>query len=370
MSCFGKTFRMTLFGESHGKVVGTVVDGCPAGLPLGLEDIQQELDRRRPGGHLASARNEKDIVRIFDGTFNDRTAGGPIVMAICNEDVDSSWYFENRYLPRPGHSDYTAFEKYMGFNDFRGGGFFSGRMTAGIVMAGAIAKKLLARSGIKIAAHVVQIGCVKADSASRGKMTTADLEDLAEDASSSAVSCADKGKSDLMVAEIERAISSGDSLGGKIECIATGLPVGVGEPVFDSIESVIAHGILSIPAMKGIEFGSGFDLCGMRGSEANDAFLVDNGRVRTKTNNSGGVLGGITDGMPLVFRVAAKPTPSISKLQESIDLRTMERADMRIGGRHDPCIAVRAVPVIEAMTAICIADLMIIAQKIPKTLGD
>jgi chorismate synthase len=357
---------MTLFGESHGKVVGTIVEGCPAGLPLGQEDIQRELDRRKPGHQLASGRRETDRVSLFDGTFNGKTTGGPLVVVIGNEDVDSSWYLKNQYVPRPGHSDYTAFEKYHGFNDFRGGGFFSGRMTAGMVMAGAVGKKLLSLHGIRITAHMLQIGCVEVE----GKKNSQDPARLAEFASQSPVSCADLEKSGLMVAEIERAISAGDSLGGKIECVVTGLPVGVGEPLFDSTESVIAHAMLSIPAVKAIEFGSGFSLCGMKGSEANDAFQVEDGRITTKPNNSGGVLGGITNGMPLVFRVAVKPTPSIGMPQKSVDLRTREDAELRIEGRHDPCIAVRAVPVVEAMAAVCIADLMIIAQKIPRTLGD
>jgi len=360
---FGKDFRVTLFGESHGKAVGAVVEGCPAGLQLAEGDIQQELDKRRPGQPLTTGRKERDLVSLLSGTANGRTDGGPITMLVANEDVDSSWYEKNRYIPRPGHADYTAFIKYHRFNDYRGGGFFSGRLTVGIVMGGAIAKKLLSTQGIKILTHVVQIGSVKVDA----RIDDKEVEELAY---SSPVRCADREKSALMVADLERLAAEHDSTGGVIECRVLNLPVGIGEPIFDSMESVISHGIFSIPAVKAIEFGSGFQLSSMRGSKANDEFYLKKGRILTKTNNSGGILGGLTNGMPLVFRVGIKPTSSIGKLQQSVDLRTMKETELRVEGRHDPCITVRAVPVVESMTSICITDLMVRAQIIPRTMGD
>jgi chorismate synthase len=360
---FGKDFRVTLFGESHGKVVGAVVEGCPASLQLTEADIQQELDKRRPGQVLTTGRRERDLVRLLSGAVNGRTNGGPITMLVANEDVDSSWYEKHRYIPRPGHADYTAFIKYRGLNDYRGGGFFSGRLTAGIVMGGAIAKKILSTQGVKILTHVVQMGSIKVG-------TQIKDEQVEELAYSSPVRCADREKSGLMVAELERLAAEHDSTGGVVECRVLNLPVGVGEPLFDSMESVISHGIFSIPAVKAIEFGSGFRLSGMRGSEANDEFYVKEGRILTTTNNSGGILGGLTNGMPLVFRVGIKPTSSIGKPQQSVDLRTMKETELRVEGRHDPCIAVRAVPVIESMTSICITDLMVRAQMIPRIVGD
>ncbi len=358
---FGKGFRISIFGESHGNVVGALVEGCPAGLRLAESDVQRELDRRRPGQALTSPRREPDEVRILSGVFNGRANGGPISLVVKNEDVDSSWYEANRHIPRPGHADYAAYVKYGGFNDYRGGGFFSGRMTAGMVMAGAVAKTLLSQRGVQVMAHVVQIGRVAID----GPITD---EQIAR-SRDSPVRCADPEASKMMIEELERAAADRDSLGGAVECRVTNLPVGVGEPIFDSVESVVAHGIFSIPAVKAIEFGSGSRLCSMRGSEANDEFTVSGGRVSTKTNNCGGVIGGLTDGMPLVFRACIKPTPSIGKPQRSVNLKKMEETELSIAGRHDPCIAVRAVPVVEAMTAICIADLMIRSQDIPRTVS-
>lgn len=358
---FGKEFRVTVFGESHGACVGVVVEGCPAGLPLEEGDIQRELDRRRPGGRLASARGESDRVRLVSGIFGGRTNGGPITMLVENRDVDSSWYEENRHLPRPGHSDFPAYVKYGGMNDYRGGGFFSGRMTAPLVMGGAVAKRLLSLFGVKIIGHIVQIGGTRL------------LEEVGDQAIEAAILsgeiCADEGTARQFEREIEKAANEGDSVGGVVECRVLNLPIGVGEPFFDSVESEIAHGVFSIPGVKGVEFGAGFGLASMRGSEANDSIVVREGKVATETNRSGGVLGGLTTGMPLLFRVAIKPTPSIRKEQRTIDLRTKEAATITIGGRHDPCIAVRAVPVVEAVAAVCIADLMARDNKIPRRIG-
>ncbi len=357
----GRAFRMTVFGESHGSCIGAVVEGCPAGLELDAGDIQRELDRRRPGRDTASPRVERDLVRIESGITDGRTNGGPIMMIIRNEDTDSSWYAKNRNVPRPSHADYTAFVRYGGFNDWRGGGFFSGRMTAGMVMGGAVAKKLLSGNGVRAVAHLVQAGGVRANDVS-----DAELE---AQAAESPVWCADKSASALMIKAIEDARAQGDSIGGIVECRVFGLPAGIGEPVFSSVESMVSHAVFSIPAVKGIEFGGGFALSSKRGSEANDEFALDGGRIVTRSNNSGGILGGITNGMPVVLRVAFKPTPSIGKEQRSVDLSRMAETTIRVGGRHDPCIAVRAVPVVEAVVSASLADMMKKAHKIGKVEG-
>jgi len=360
---FGNDFRITVFGESHGKCIGVVVEGCPAGFPIGEAEIQEELDRRRPGKSMTSARQENDAVRFLSGIVDGRANGGPITMIVMNEDINSSWYDRNRTVPRPGHSDYSAIIKYGSFNYWRGGSFFSGRMTAAIVMGGAIAKKLLRKKGIRVFSHLTQLGGVSVDF----EVTDHQVEEMAP---KSPVWCADSKKSLLMVEELEKVKSEQDSLGGIVECRVIGLPAGIGEPFFDSVESVISHGIFSIPAAKGIEFGDGFRLCGMKGSKANDEFALEGEKVITRTNHSGGILGGITDGMPLVLRVAFKPTPSIGKAQRSVNLSKMEEVEIHIEGRHDPCIAVRAVPVVEAIVSTCLADLMIRAQKISRVKGD
>lgn len=358
----GNAFRVTVFGESHGRCVGAVVDGCPAGLELCEGDIQRELDLRKPGRAGASPRSEPDLVTIQSGLTGGRTNGGPIMMMVANKDVDSSWYDRNRGLLRPSHADYTAFVKYGGFHDQRGGGFFSGRMTAAMVMGGAVAKKLLAINGVDVVAHLVQAGSAIA----RANIPDAVLK---KNLKESPIWCADLEASAAMVKEIEDARLHGDSVGGVVECRVRGLPPGVGEPIFDSVESIISHGLFSIPAVKGVEFGGGFSLSSKRGSEANDEYAVEDGRAVTLTNNSGGILGGISDGMPLVLRAAFKPTPSISKRQRSVDVSKMEETSIQIEGRHDPCVAVRAVPVVEGVVSACLADLMIRSQKIGRVNG-
>ncbi|MDD1776386.1 MAG: chorismate synthase [Candidatus Methanomethylicus sp.] len=354
---FGKDFRITVFGESHGNGIGVVAEGVPAGFPINSNEIQQALDRRRPGGNLSSARKEPDRIQLLSGITEGKANGGPITMMVENRDVDSSWYRKNEHIPRPGHSDYAAYIKYGGFNEWLGGGFFSGRMTAAFVMGGAVAQMILRAKGVRVLAHLIQLGSVKSN---------AEISDswIEENAPKSPVWCADSGESLKMVEELERVMAEKDSLGGTVECRAIGLPAGIGEPLFDSIESVLSHGVFSIPAVKGIEFGDGFRLCGMKGSDANDGFVLKEGKVTFLTNHAGGVLGGITDGMPLIMRVAFKPTPSIGKEQHSIDLEKMEETAISVEGRHDPCIAIRAVPVVESVVAICLADLMIRAQKI------
>jgi chorismate synthase len=360
---FGRDFRLTIFGESHGTAIGGVIEGCPAGLRLTEEDLQKELDRRKPGQLLTTGRRERDLVRILSGIVNGRTDGGSIALVIANEDVDSSWYEENRFKPRPGHADLTAFVKYGGYNDYRGGGFFSGRLTAPMVMGGAIAKKILFSHKIKVLTHIVQVGSIRIDK---------DIgdEEIERAALGDPMLCADSEKSKLMVAEIERLSAEGDSVGGVIECRVLNLPVGLGEPIFDSIESVISHGVFSIPGVKAIEFGSGFRLSAMRGSMANDEFFVRDQKVVTKTNNSGGILGGLTNGMPVIFRVGVKPTSSIGKTQRTVHLKTMEETELQVRGRHDPCIALRAAPVVESIASIGLTDLMIRAQLIGRVVGD
>ena len=345
----GEIFKITSFGESHGKCVGVVIDGCPSGLSLSEADIQPELNRRRPGqSQITTKRHEEDQVKILSGVFNGYTTGAPICMLIWNKDVDSSKYEPFRHIPRPGHADFTASQKYGGFNDYRGGGRFSGRITASFVMAGAVAKKLLSLLNIEILAHTVEITGIEAK-----KMS---FDEIKKNAEESIIRCADLETEKQMIAVIEKARDEGDSVGGVIEGVVLNVPVGLGEPVFDSLESDIAKALFSIPAVKGVEFGSGFRGARQKGSENNDVFQIKNGKIVTKTNNSGGILGGISNGMPITIRVAIKPTPSISKVQKTIDIRKMETTELRIEGRHDPCIVPRAVPVVDSMIAVVLAD--------------
>ncbi|UCB42377.1 MAG: chorismate synthase [Dehalococcoidales bacterium] len=357
----GKLFTTTSFGESHGRCVGVVVDGCPAGLPLADEDIQREVDKRRPGtGASSTSRSEEDRVEILSGVYNGHTTGAPICMLVWNQDVDSSQYLKNQFLPRPGHADFTAFTKYGGFNDFRGGGRFSGRITAGFVMAGAIARKLLGLKRIEVLAYTVEIGGIKA----QPKQT----DEIRENIEGNALRCADPAAAEKMLEAIERARTEGDSLGGIIETVAFNIPAGLGEPVYDTLEGDLAKALFAIPAVKGVEFGSGFSVATKRGSENNDSFTIKNGDIVTLTNNTGGILGGISNGMPVVVRVAVKPTPSISKDQSTVDMDKMESATLSIEGRHDACIVPRAVPVVTAMMATTLCDFAIRAGIIPEVL--
>ncbi len=354
---FGERFRLTVFGESHGECVGAVVEGCPPGQPVDVKNIQLELERRRPGqSDLVSGRKECDKLEVLSGLRGGKATGAPIRMLVMNRDVDSSPYDEIRNKPRPGHADFTAKAKHGGTADCRGGGIFSGRMTAPFVMAGAIAKQILKGSGIRVLAHVVQIGKVKATGAVSD-------EDIGRNTYKTKVRCADLAAAKKMEHAVKKAKVDGDSLGGLIECRILGVQPGIGEPLFDSIESVMSHLLFSIPGVKGVEFGSGFGCVGMKGSEHNDPFVIKGGRVATETNNAGGILGGISSGMPIVFRVAVKPTSSIRHRQRTVDLERMEGCDLVIKGRHDPCIAIRAVPVVESVAAIGLADLLLRHQK-------
>jgi chorismate synthase len=357
----GKLFTVTSFGESHGRCVGVVVDGCPAGLPLTDEDIQREVDLRRPGTSPAStSRSEEDRVEIFSGIYNGHTTGAPICMLVWNQDVDSSQYLKNRFIPRPGHADFTAFTKYGGFNDFRGGGLFSGRITVSFVMAGAIAKKLLGFKGIEVLAHTVGIGGIKAQ--------PKETDEIRRNIYDNALRCADPAAAGKMLQAIEKARAEGDSLGGIIEAVALNIPAGLGEPAFDTLEGDLAKALFAIPAVKGVEFGSGFSAAAKRGSENNDPFALKNGKIVTMTNNAGGILGGISNGMPVVLRVAVKPTPSISQDQQTVDMEKMEPATLSTRGRHDACIVPRAVPVVAAMMAITLCDFAIRAGTIPEVI--
>lgn len=360
-SSLGKLLTITSFGESHGNCVGIIIDGCPAGLPIAEEDIQREVDKRRPGvGVVATARAEEDQVEILSGIFNGRTTGAPVCLLIWNKDIDSSGYEKMRFLPRPGHADYTAFIKYGGFNDFRGGGRFSGRITATFVMAGAIAKKLLSLIGIEVLAHTVAIGDIKAKL--RG------FDEIKENVDKNSVKCADLRAAEAMSKVIEKAKEEGDSVGGIIEGIALNVPAGLGEPVFDTLEGDLAKALFAIPAVKGVEFGSGFSAAGKRGSEDNDPFILRNSKIVTLTNNAGGILGGISNGMPIVVRVAVKPTSSIAKSQVTVNIKNMKSAKLALEGRHDVCIVPRAVPVVESMVAVTLCDFTMRAGLIPRVI--
>ncbi len=357
---FGKLFTITSFGESHGRCVGVIIDGCPAGLPLTEEDIQREVDKRKPTSPIATTRAEEEKVENLSGIFNGHTTGAPICLLIWNKDIDSSEYQKTRYLLRPAHADYTAFIKYGGFNDFRGGGRFSGRITATFVMAGAIAKKLLNQIGIEVLAHTVEIGGFKAQ--------PKDLDEIRQNVEQNPLKCADPEAAREMLKVIEQAKREGDSIGGIIEGIALNVPVGLGEPVFDTLEGDLAKALFAIPAAKGVEFGSGFSATQKRGSENNDPFIIKNGKIATVTNNAGGILGGISNGMPIVVRVAIKPTPSIAKAQETVNIEKMESASLEVRGRHDTCIVPRAVPAVEAMMAVTLCDFAMRAGIIPEVI--
>jgi len=358
----GTLFSVTSIGESHGKCVGVVVDGCPAGLKLDLAALAAEMARRRPGtSSVSTSRNEDDAVEILSGVHEGHTTGAPILMLTWNRDQDSSKYDALRDTPRPGHADYPVRIRYGGFDDYRGGGRASGRVTAGFVMAGAIAKQLLAMVGVEVHAYTCAIGGVEAPEPSG---------DWVEAAEASIVRCPDDAASTDMIKVIEEAKSADDRVGGEVKCIATGLPIGVGQPVFDTIEGDVAKALFAVPAVKAIEFGAGWRLAEMRGSEANDPYEIRGGNILTSSNNSGGILGGLTTGAPIVVRVAFKPTPSIAHPQKTVDLASGTDAEIRVTGRHDPCIVPRAVPVVEAMVALVLTDQILRRGLIPQVLGE
>jgi chorismate synthase len=360
----GKEFTITTFGESHGKVVGVVVDGCPAGLPLTETEFQEELDRRIPAEpKIVSARVEKDTAKILSGVFNGFTTGAPIALTVENKETKSSDYEAIKDLPRPGHSDYPARVRYGGFNDYRGGGRFSGRVTVVLIMAGTIAKKLLGRYNIDVLAYTLAIGNIKSD-----KQFSA--PEIRKNRYAAATRCPDLACAEKMEEAIVTAKREGDSLGGIVECVALNMPVGVGEPLFDSLDADLAKMLFCVPAVKGVEFGAGFASAGLRGSEDNDAFLIKNGKVVTSTEHAGGILGGLSSGMPIRIKVAIKPTPSISKEQKTVNLSSLECSTLSVKGRHDPCVVPKAVPAVEAAVAITLADHLIRSGFIPKVLKE
>jgi chorismate synthase len=327
MNSFGRIFRVSIYGESHGPFVGILLDGCPSGIPLEEKDFETDIERRNPKLVGTTPRKEPDLPQLLSGIFEGRTTGSPIHIMFQNKDIDSAAYEAIRDVPRPGHADFTARIKFGGFQDYRGGGHFSGRLTLGIVAAGVIAKKIL--SPISIEAEIIEAG----------------------------------GSTEIPEA-IDAAEKLRDSIGGIVACQCQGIPAGLGEPFFDSVESLLSHILFAIPAVKGIEFGSGFRAARMKGTEHNDLIIDKTGT--TETNHSGGINGGITNGNPILFRVAVKPTPSIPQQQRSVNVETGEFTDLAIEGRHDTCIALRMPVIVEAAAAIVLADLLLLVQQTPR----
>ena len=354
-SDFGKKVKIQIFGQSHSEAIGVVMDGLPAGEEIDLDEVQKFMERRAPGRNAYSTpRKEADLPRVVSGLFEGKTCGAPVCAIIENTNTRSKDYDKLKDLPRPGHADYTAWVKYDGYNDHRGGGHFSGRLTAPLCFAGTVCKQILERKGIHVGAHILSIKGVKDVPFDAVEIDAETLKAVA----GKAFPVQNDAAGEEMQAVIAAAKEKGDSVGGIVECAITGLPVGVGEPMFDGLESVLAQAIFAIPAVKGVEFGAGFGVAELFGSENNDDFIYEDGMVKTKANNHGGSLGGISSGMPLVFRAAFKPTPSISMEQDTISISKRENDRLAVQGRHDPCIVPRAVPVVEAVAAVAILDLL------------
>ena len=356
---FGKALRVSVFGQSHGRAIGVNIDGLPAGERIDLAELGRFMARRAPGasGRLATSRREPDEPVILSGLENGVTCGFPLCAIIENRDTRSADYAALAAVPRLGHADYTAHVRYGGQADMRGGGHFSGRLTAPLCIAGGIAIQILAARGIYVGAHLASVGGVE-----DARFPLEPTRELFSLVASRTPPVLDERAGEEMRAVIEQAGAERDSVGGTVECAVTGVPAGIGSPMFDGVENRLAAAIFGIPAVKGLEFGAGFAASALRGSQNNDPFVVTGGEIRTETNNCGGILGGITTGMPLVLRAAFKPTPSISKTQKSVNLNTMQPEPLEIRGRHDPCVALRAVPVMEAVTAVVILD-MILEEK-------
>ncbi|MCL2008964.1 MAG: chorismate synthase [Synergistaceae bacterium] len=353
---YGNNLKITVFGQSHSPAIGVSIDGLPAGLPVDFDELSSFLRRRMPGqGAYATKRREPDEAEFLSGLADGVTCGAPLAAIIRNTDARSSDYDNLWDVPRPSHADYTAYVKYGAARDARGGGAFSGRMTAPLCVAGGICLQLLRREGISVAAHISQIGNV-CDRPFDPVHAGADDMNVLKEAAFPVLD-AEAGK--RMLAVIEEARQGGDSIGGVVECIATGVPAGIGNPMFDGMENRLAAILFGIPAVKGVEFGNGFSAAALRGSENNDAFIIHGGAVRTRTNRHGGILGGITSGMPVLFRAAFKPTPSISREQESVSLSRLEEVRLAVTGRHDPCIVPRAVPCVEAAAAVALYDALL-----------
>ncbi|MBO5410485.1 MAG: chorismate synthase [Clostridia bacterium] len=357
MSCnFGNNIKITIFGQSHSDAMGAVIDNLPAGIAIDEEKIAAFMARRAPGqNEFSTPRKEADKVRIVSGLVDGKTCGAPLCGIIENSNTRSADYDKLRFLPRPAHSDYAAFMKHNGFNDIRGGGNFSGRLTAPLCFAGAVCMQALESKGISIGAHVASIGKVDGMRFDPVAVNSADFEAV----KAKAFPVINDEKGEEMKAAIINAKKNADSIGGTIECAVLGVKAGIGEPIFDGIENRISAAVFGIPAVKGIEFGLGFESSRLCGSENNDEFTAENGEIRTLTNNHGGILGGISSGMPIIFRCAIKPTPSIGREQHTVNIMTGESEVLSIGGRHDPCIVQRAVPCVEAAAAIVIADFIL-----------
>ncbi len=348
---FGNSFAVTVFGESHGNAIGCVIDGIAPGVQIDEDFILSQMEKRKGINAISTPRREKDEVKILSGVFEGRSTGTPICLVIENADTKSKDYSKTKDILRPSHADFTAEMKYHGFQDYRGGGHFSGRITAPIVAAGAVAISMLKKKGIEIGTHISSCYTVK----------DRDFENLSEDIAllstlEMPVLC--ETAREEMLTVIENARNEGDSVGGTLTTAVTGMPSGVGEPWFDSVESVLSHALFSIPAVKGIEFGAGFSLAEMKGSKANDEFYVSGEEIKTKTNNNGGINGGITNSMPIVFSLCIKPTPSIYKQQNSVNIAEMTNTSFNIQGRHDPAIIHRARVVVDSVTAIALCDLL------------
>ncbi len=346
-SFIGQRLRLSIFGQSHSEAIGMTLDGLPAGIPVDLDELQSFLNRRAPGQNdWSTPRREEDRPEFLCGLKDGFTCGAPLTAIIRNSNTRPKDYSQLKITPRPGHADYTAEVKYRGFQDFSGGGHFSGRLTAALCVAGGILLQELGRHGVTVEARIASIAGIRDDSPFTGSVAAKPFP------------VADDRAGERMREAIRDARAAGDSVGGVIECVIRGLPAGIGEPIFDGLENQIARLVFAVPAVKGIEFGAGFAAADARGSENNDAFCVRGGRIETVTNCAGGILGGISDGMPVVFRAAVKPTPSIARAQQSVDLESMRERTLCVEGRHDPCIVPRAVPVMEAAAAIAVYDLI------------
>ncbi len=350
---FGNNLTVTLFGESHGAAIGVVLDGVTPGLDVDTDFINKLLSLRRPEGKISTARREADEFTIVSGVFNNKTTGTPVTILIPNTDTRSTDYSATRTLARPSHADFTASCKYHGFEDYRGGGHFSGRITAALVAAGGIILPALSKKGIKIGTHIKKCAGIS------DRDFSLDINGEIDSLSDKAFAVLDEEAGEQMKARIMKAKDEGDSVGGILETVITGLPAGVGEPTFDTLEGMLAHALFAVPAVKGIEFGAGFAIADMTGRQANDPFFSDGGEIKTKTNNSGGINGGITNGMPVIFRCAVRPTPTIDTEQNTVDIENKTDAVLLSRGRHDPCIVHRARIVVDAVTALTAADMLI-----------
>ena len=348
----GTALRLSVFGQSHSEAIGMTLDGLPAGIPVDPDELLGFLNRRAPGQNdWSTPRREEDRPEFLCGLKDGRTCGAPLTAVIRNHNTRGKDYEQLRILPRPGHADYTAQVKYGGFQDYQGGGHFSGRLTAPLCVAGGILLQMLKRQGITVQARVLRIADVEDESPFASSVAEKEFPTVSDEAGL------------RMRKAISDARGEGDSVGGIVECVIRGVPAGIGEPMFDGVENRIAQLMFAVPAVKGIEFGAGFAAAGMRGSENNDEFCLTEGQIRTRSNHAGGILGGITDGEEIVFRTAFKPTPSISRPQRSVNLETMREETLAITGRHDPCIVPRAVPVVEAAAAIALSDLILGGKK-------